>query len=295
MGKRLIDDVFKGRLKAENTLPKNSSWNKSEAWQQYINEYGSQATFKRSIAVWGAVASIVLLVAVSLTLMHNKEKILIVSTDAGMTKQVNLKDGNVIWLNENSSVKYPWKLNQEEVIIDVSGEVFFDIKTNKNKTFIVKAGNTRSEIKNSSFNIKVNDDLIELAVTDGSMELAFNHHSANEKMIFSSGETGSVFSKKNLIFKEPYIDYNTLAWKTGNYSFEDVPLYYVVNQLNKTQSAKFTIVDNDLLNVKVRFEAPHRNLENILEQIRNQAPVDIYKEGSVYKFYKKKNRTTDFI
>src|SRR5690606_23823940 len=51
--------------------------------------------------------------------------------------KVVLPDGTNVWLNSSSSIKYPTKFDLTERRVELQGEAYFEVVTNKNKPFIV--------------------------------------------------------------------------------------------------------------------------------------------------------------
>ncbi|HSZ31824.1 MAG TPA: FecR family protein [Puia sp.] len=72
---------------------------------------------------------------------------------------VNLSDGSVVWLNAESSLKYPLNFSKDTIYLEVQGEAYFEIAQNSKKTFIISLPSTvnrapSTENAGSHFNIR---------------------------------------------------------------------------------------------------------------------------------------------
>ncbi len=75
------------------------------------------------------------------------------STPRGGQYQLTLSDGTRVWLNAASSITYPTVFTGNTREIKMTGEIYFEVKTNKQIPFIVVTGKDRIEVLGTSFNV----------------------------------------------------------------------------------------------------------------------------------------------
>ena len=65
-----------------------------------------------------------------------------------------LPDSSKVWLNSGSKLSYHSDYNFKERKVHLTGEAYFDVKTNPEKAFVVKAGNLQIKATGTEFNVK---------------------------------------------------------------------------------------------------------------------------------------------
>lgn len=118
-------------------------------------------------------AAIILLYSLSLSyfsLFQNRdEQYIEVITKRGKQSEIFLPDGTHIWLNSESSLKYPNKISGKKVDIFLEGEAYFNVAKLKGRDFTVNAGEIEITVQGTSFNVKAynNDNRIETTLDEG--------------------------------------------------------------------------------------------------------------------------------
>ena len=84
---------------------------------------------------------------------------------------VELPDGSIVYLNNNSSIEYDKNFNQR--IVKQDGEVFFDVKKGESP-FIVKTGLGEIRVLGTKFNVRSDNKELEVEVQEGTVELKVN-------------------------------------------------------------------------------------------------------------------------
>lgn len=92
-------------------------------------------------------------------------------------KTIYLPDGSKVWLNCNSSLKYPEKFKGSERIVRLTGEGYFEVAANKEYPFIVKSGglSVRAVGTAFDFNSIKSADTEEVSLIEGSLVVSGNN------------------------------------------------------------------------------------------------------------------------
>lgn len=144
------------------------------------------------------------------------------SVSRGKQFRVVLPDGTKAWLNAESSLKYPTVFKGRERVVEVTGEVYFEVAANASKPFSVKVSNTTIEVLGTSFNINAYTNEVDVRTTllEGSVRIA--------GITLKPGE--------QLAGRQLIRNINTekiMAWKNGLFNFEDASLAEVMRQLER--------------------------------------------------------------
>ena len=167
------------------------------------------------------------------TLVKNLDKaqfITLTTPAAGQYRAV-LPDGTKVWLNALSSIKYPAVFDKKRRIVEVTGEVYFEVKNNPDKTFIVHANHQEIEVLGTSFNIHEYEDESQgyTSLIEGSLKVT-NENAKN--VILTPGQQ-AVVSKENVIEVKNVDVEEVSAWKDGLYILQDARLDKFVKNIER--------------------------------------------------------------
>jgi transmembrane sensor len=95
------------------------------------------------------------------------------AVENGGRDDLTLSDGTRIRLDAGSSLKYPAEFGDEERVVFLSGEGFFEVAHNKEKPFVVHANHAIVEVLGTEFNIRAwqPEQRVTVAVAEGRVSL----------------------------------------------------------------------------------------------------------------------------
>lgn len=172
----------------------------------------------------------------SITNLQTKSNLLYntISTPAGGQYQVILPDGTKVWLNAESSLKYPSSfagLKQRRV--ELKGEAYFEVnKLNvqaKHIPFIVASRNQEVEVLGTHFNINSyeNEGVSATTLLEGMVKVS---RPAVFEQIISPGEQALAGQDIQVIQVDPL---TAIAWKNGLFKFEKANIYTIMKQFSR--------------------------------------------------------------
>ncbi|AEV98706.1 hypothetical protein A4D02_09175 [Niastella koreensis] len=174
------------------------------------------------------------------------------STPRGRKFQLVLSDGTRVWLNAASSIHYPTVFTGKERVVDITGEVYFEVAKNASHPFIVNIQSAqepgqkgRIEVLGTHFNINAYDEepsskvtLLEGRVKVGSRQWAVGSggkaENANDEVILKPGEQASLSQSSQKSHFIPVQTVHTdavMAWKNGYFQFERADIQTVMRQV----------------------------------------------------------------
>jgi transmembrane sensor len=159
------------------------------------------------------------------------------TTPRGRKFQVVLSDGTKVWLNASSSIHYPAVFNDKERVVDVTGEVYFEVAKNAHRPFVVNILSARDasrkgrvEVLGTHFNINAYDDeeAVRTTLLEGSVKTAMVN---GEWSMLKPGEQAVLsFNSPLTINGSPNIE-EVMAWKNGYFQFERADIQTVMRQI----------------------------------------------------------------
>lgn len=166
----------------------------------------------------------------------NNHTMLMLSTPHGGTYQVTLPDGTQVWLNAASTLTYPSSFSDDNRVVELSGEAYFDVAqasrkdgagTQKPIPFSVRSGGQQVEVLGTEFNIMAypTDGAIVTTLVSG----AVNVHAAGSSTALTAGQQSTVDAsgiRTHAVEAEQYV-----AWKKGKFHFKRTPLEDIMKQI----------------------------------------------------------------
>lgn len=94
----------------------------------------------------------------------------------GQHVEIMLADGSKVWLNSGSTLTFPSKFNGKKRLVELDGEGFFEVKSDKEHPFIVSTSKYQVKAVGTSFNIYDYQDSpqFEAALLNGKVEVTTN-------------------------------------------------------------------------------------------------------------------------
>lgn len=214
-------------------------------WKKMDNAITPVKTIRfNPVQILAIAASIVLITFLSIVGL-NRFHTTIDQTEIAQIKEIKLPDGSVINLNANSKISFKDEFGKDHRNIELTGEAFFNVSSNKKIPFIISANGASIKVVGTQFNVKAYKDQQEVKVTvsEGTVSLSESKIS-NKQILINAGETGKFIKQNKTIEKLVTIDQNDIAWKTRIINFTDTPLSEVVSILSNTYHMNIQVNDN---------------------------------------------------
>ncbi|MCG8306646.1 MAG: DUF4974 domain-containing protein [Cytophagales bacterium] len=167
------------------------------------------------------------------------------TTSKGQKLKIFLPDGSTAMLNSGSKIQYPEQFDSGSRKVTVEGEVFFDVKSDSLKPFIVSAQGVIATVLGTSFNIKNSDDeVVSISLVSG--RLAVEKQGQN-KVSLSPGEMAVVNSFDPIEVQE-FVSEDVISWKDGVIVFKNATFEELIKKLENWYGVSISVrgqVDKD--------------------------------------------------
>ncbi len=202
-------------------------------------------------------AALVIVSAVSI-LIFNRRHLLktgtatytTIQTNAQQRKKVVLADSSVVWLNAHSKLSFNNDFDQERREVLLEGEAFFEVKHQKDKPFIVKAGVLRTQVLGTKFNIEAypHQDSIAVALLSGKIAVSVG----GQKAVLLPNQSISFDQRHQVLsrVRERNVAQD-IAWHQGELLFINTPFKAVLAKLESNFDIKITLKSEELALVKI--------------------------------------------
>jgi transmembrane sensor len=191
-------------------------------------------------------------------------------------KSDTLPDGSTITINKNSSVTWPQQFTGKQRNVQLTGEGFFSVTPDKQKPFIVQAGNNIIiEVLGTSFNIKSRDDSTEVIVETGHVQVSWNL----EKVSLQAGEKVVIKYNGDSVQKQAVTDRLYNYYRSRVIHCDNTPLSKLVPVLNEAYSVNIVFGRPGLREVSLNTTFNNLPLDSVLAVIQETLEVTVVKQN----------------
>lgn len=154
-----------------------------------------------------------------------------ISTPRGGQYQVELADGSKVWLNAASSLRFPTRFSGRERKVEITGEAYFEIAKITGVPFeVLLVNGSKVQVLGTHFNVMSyeNEKNIETTLFEGSVRFVSDARS----VVIQPGQQVVMNESTNKLAINGQVDEeDVLAWKNGQFYFNDVDIETVMKQI----------------------------------------------------------------
>lgn len=147
--------------------------------------------------------------------ISNEAYIIKRDTNIGNRSVITLADSSKVYLNSSSEITYPSNLATVDRWVKLKGEGFFEIKKN-GKPFTVLIGGTKIEVLGTSFNVKVEEDKLSVALMTG--KVMVKDQKGNQVSLYP--DEMLVMEKSGDLYKSDFDTLKVTGWKDNVLVFD---------------------------------------------------------------------------
>lgn len=164
---------------------------------------------------------------------------------------LQLSDGTKVWLNSETTLRYPVQFAGSERKVELTGEAFFEVTRNEKIPFLVESGNQTVKVLGTEFNISSyrDDRFVYTTLVNGSVEV-FSRSRPEVRQLLAPNEQSSFSVSGDQISKRTVDPFQYVAWKDGRFVFNDLKLEDIMNTLSKWYDVDVIFTRDDLRNIR---------------------------------------------
>ena len=184
------------RLEYDNLLPEK--------------ELPQRIIFQPRILKWTAAAAMLIFCFVTgMYINLNKRELIILHNEKNATVlATTLDDGSVVYLSEQTTIRYPERFKKDKRVVSFEGDAFFDIIDQQERPFFIITELADIEVVGTSFHLKSDHDtsfLLEVVSGKVRVTLKSSNHTVTvkrgEKTLLEQGVLKIINNDVNLVHK----------------------------------------------------------------------------------------------
>jgi len=196
------------------------------------------------------------------------------AVESGARDEITLSDGTRIRLDAGTVLRYPEAFAGEERTVFLSGEGYFEVTSNVEKPFVVRADHAVVEVLGTRFNVRAwqAEQRVIIAVAEG--KVALSSEKGPEAVEIARGQTSTLL-KTGLPSEPQSVDIDRhLGWMHQEAFFDSVPLQEILHQLERWYDVQFVLEDTVIAAEQLTVHIQTDSLDDALELISTLTDLD---------------------
>ena len=190
--------------------------------------------------------------------------------------KLKLPDGSSVWLNAESSIKYPSSFPAHERRVEVTGETYFEVAKDPSKPFVVAVNRISVTALGTAFNVNAysNEGALQATLVEGSIKVS----APNKEKVLKVNEQISIHDQDWKV-KSTETSY-VIAWVDNKFKFKNETIEEVMRKIERWYDIKVSYKDE----IKFHFNGTiHRDLpvSKLLKLLEETGQVHFTIEGDV--------------
>lgn len=235
-----------------------------------------------------------------------------VTTKAGSKTRIILPDGTLVWLNGDSKLTYTSLFKGKNREVNLSGEAFFEVVSNKQRPFIIHGQKITITVTGTTFNVRdyPEESKAETSLISGKVEVSSNKNpekiyylKPTEKIVFKD-EIKQDFAKKDFPknlsnLPLPKVDITPIqideidgipvetAWVNNQLAFSNETFREVANKMEKWYGVRITFKSQFIEKQRLNGKFEKESLTEALDALQYTTPFGYEITNKEILIYKK--------
>jgi len=218
----------------------------------------------------------------------------------GQKGQITLSDGTHVWLNSNSTLRYPAGFGNDSRKVVLDGEAYLEVAKDPARPFFLETFNLTLKVLGTSFNIKSysTDNTVETTLIEGSLEILSGKSriSRSKKIILKPNEKAVFMKPNNEISiapldlpekKEPKLSRrikttpmtitqveSIISWKDNHLIFRDESFEEIAKKMESWYGVEIRIENENLKHYRFTGKFVYNEpIDQVMEVISRTTPL----------------------
>jgi transmembrane sensor len=233
-----------------------------------------------------AAVLVPLIIFSSIYIIMNRGPKIIIKETTAQTYKDTLSDGSILAMSKQSKISYPLKFEGNTREVEMVGEVFFEVKPNKDKPFIIHAEEVLIKVLGTSFNVKSFADSSNVEVSVKTGRVLFSGMGSNYadtvSLILLAGETGIYHKATNKMEKLESPEKEKIQQSRNVLIFNRTKLSQVADSLHKKYGVTISFKGEDLKSYHFSATFKDLSIDSIMNVLVNTFDFKLKRQGSIY-------------
>ncbi len=204
-----------------------------------------------------------------------------IGTPRGRQFQLVLEDGTKVWLNAESSIHFPIVFGKKERLVEITGEVYFEVAKNPDRPFTVSVKGMQVQVLGTHFNINSYND--EESIKTTLLEGAVKVFKDGDIKLLSPGQQANLYNTGEMSLLKSVNTGEIIAWKNDQFSFDNTDVKNLARQLTRWYDVEMEMPQNINPVTFTGTISKKSNLSDVLTMLELTGEVAFSIEGKKVK------------
>lgn len=145
--------------------------------------------------------------------------------------ELELSDGTRVWLNSVSQLRYPVQFTGKERKVYLSGEAYFDVKTDSLRPFVVESEGMDVRVYGTEFNVTAyRDEKLRTTLVQGKVGIKVD---GEKELLLRPGQMAEYDAQTKHLEVQEVNTYLYTAWIEGTFAFKDETIEEIMGRLSR--------------------------------------------------------------
>lgn len=160
--------------------------------------------------------------------------------------KVILEDSTEVWLNSESTLRYPETFSAGERRVAVTGEAYFHVRKDASRPFYVESQGQTIRVYGTTFNVRAYQDESATYTTLESGSISLSSTDKGGEIFLSQGHQAILDHESDNITMTTVDPAVVTSWRHGRFVFEDQPLERIMLDLSRWYDFRYEFADASL-------------------------------------------------
>lgn len=193
--------------------------------------------------------------------------------------ELELSDGTWVWLNSVSQLRYPVQFMGKERKVYLSGEAYFDVKTDSLRPFIVESGGMNVRVYGTEFNVTAyRDEKLRTTLVQGKVGIKVD---GEKELLLRPGQMAEYDAQTKHLEVQEVNTYLYTAWKEGTFAFKDETIEEIMGRLSRWYDLNVFYANEEVKKQLYDGIIPQvKDFEDVLRMIEGTATIHFEIKGN---------------
>ncbi len=205
-----------------------------------------------------------------------------ITTSSAERATVTLGDGSRVTLNAESKIIAPKHFDRNERVVEVEGQAYFEIKSDRSRPFYVRTEHTIVEVVGTSFDVRSyeNERNVQVVVRNGTVEM--RKSADDESLVLNAGYLGT-YDRETAHLNISHVDdlENYFGWLDGRLTFIDKPIKEVLSDIERRYDITINteLAEGALEGQKLTADLKTRAIEDVMDVLQMSLGINYEIDG----------------
>ncbi len=250
------------------------------SWERVKFAIESKSVSKKSNKKWLWLAASFMAVSMLTYIFYPNPAAdaMVYSSGNNEIKSIELPDGSIVKLNQNSSLKYSEKEGRRLCSFD--GEAFFEISKNPEKPFLIEGNHTNIQVLGTKFLFNDRSGSEEALVKVSEGKVKFSDKKLNEKILVANEE--AIYVNDGLIKKNKIENFDIKKWQLKELDFNDDVLAEVIPQIESMYGVSIECSQAGMMYCRFSGNFKNDKIETVMEVLAESLNIKLSTKNNTY-------------